>query len=335
MLGQFSAVTRMVALSCRHARARHVPRVMLVLGVFSLVACAHTTNVSLCQDASTGDAPSCRYDPQHGYRFKPENQDRDTLIVLTFSGGGIRASALAFGTLQALQHLPGVDEKSLLDEVDVISSVSGGSVTAAWYGLKGPEGLDGNEQQNSFLRFLHEGGGGKLTWTARLLNPVAAGRFAFTEYQRSDALADLFAARLFKDADGHDFIYRDLEQMYSGARGKLPFVMLNATDLGHESGFPFTQNRFDLICSDLSSFRVADAVAASANFPLAFSAMGIQNYSRDCTHLRETAAWTQSGPPQWVKRYHNCDATPDDPWGRNSAAPSLRRASATSRRPRG
>jgi NTE family protein len=298
------------------ARAPHFLRAVLAFNVFSLLACAHTTNVSLCPNVSSGEAQSCAYDPHHGYRFMPEGQDRDTLIVLTFSGGGIRASALAFGTLQALQRLPGLrGNGSLLDEVDIISSVSGGSVTAAWYGLKGQGGLAGDEQQNSFVRFLHEGGGGKLTWSARLLNPVAAGRFAFSEYQRSDALADFFAATLFKDADGRDFVYRDLEKEYGEGRGQLPFIMLNATDLGHETGFPFTQNRFDLICSDLSRFRVADAVAASANFPLVFSAMGIQNYSPDCARLREAETWTQSGPAQWIARYQKCDAAADDPWG--------------------
>ena len=59
--------------------------------------------------------------------------------MLTFSGGGTRAAALAYGVLEVLRATPIVwegERRSLLDEVDVISAVSGGSFTAAYYALK-------------------------------------------------------------------------------------------------------------------------------------------------------------------------------------------------------
>jgi hypothetical protein len=53
------------------------------------------------------------------------------LMLLALSGGGSRASYLSAATMLQLQALyPDVD---LLNEVDVMSSVSGGSVTAALY----------------------------------------------------------------------------------------------------------------------------------------------------------------------------------------------------------
>lgn len=50
-------------------------------------------------------------------------------IGLALSGGGYRAAAYHIGMLRALHKL------GVLDKVDVISSVSGGSIIAAYYGL--------------------------------------------------------------------------------------------------------------------------------------------------------------------------------------------------------
>jgi NTE family protein len=66
-----------------------------------------------------------------------------------FSGGGTRASALAYGVLKELAAttvtIDGVQVR-LLDEVDMISSVSGGSFTAAYYGLYGEKIFDDFEE---------------------------------------------------------------------------------------------------------------------------------------------------------------------------------------------
>ena len=83
------------------------------------------------------------FSPNYGYRFenveKQENSD-DLFVILTFSGGGTRASALSLGVLQKLAATE-IEWKGrrcrLLDEVDVISGVSGGSFTAAYYGAFG------------------------------------------------------------------------------------------------------------------------------------------------------------------------------------------------------
>lgn len=50
-------------------------------------------------------------------------------IGLALSGGGYRAAAYHIGTLRALNRL------GILDKIDVISAVSGGSITAAYYAL--------------------------------------------------------------------------------------------------------------------------------------------------------------------------------------------------------
>lgn len=82
-----------------------------------------------------------RVDRGRGYRFEAlvpgaGNTD-DTFVIVTLSGGGTRAAALAYGVLARLSETRLSGGRTLLDEVDVISSVSGGSFAAAYYGLFG------------------------------------------------------------------------------------------------------------------------------------------------------------------------------------------------------
>jgi hypothetical protein len=63
---------------------------------------------------------------------QPRGQE-DVLVILCLSGGGSRASWFSAATMLRLESV--VDEINLLHEVDVISSVSGGSLPAAYYCL--------------------------------------------------------------------------------------------------------------------------------------------------------------------------------------------------------
>jgi len=74
-------------------------------------------------------------DPASGYRAdlrlanRPNNDPR-TLLVLAFSGGGTRAAALSYGVLEALRASEVIvdgQRRRLLDEVDLITGVSGGA----------------------------------------------------------------------------------------------------------------------------------------------------------------------------------------------------------------
>jgi NTE family protein len=266
----------------------------LVSSLLTLTAsCSHYVNTPLCEPSNT-----CGYDPKIGYRFHPEwKMYRETLFIVTLSGGGTRAAALAYGALRALSELPSSEgSQNLLEDVDIVSSVSGGSVTAAWYALHGPSGFTSPGNQ-PLIDFLHTDGTARVAW--RGLNPIALGSYLFTDYQRSDVLADYFDDELF-----HGARYADISARYSPEQLQ-GYVILNATDLGHETRFAFTQDNFDLICSDLSRMRLADATAASADFPFFFSAVGIQNNS-PCA-AQTTSAFVGSGPPVWIKNYDKFD----------------------------
>ena len=54
--------------------------------------------------------------------------------------------------------------------------------------------------------------------------------------------------------------------------------------------FTFTQELFDLICTDLSSFSVARAVTASSAVPVAFPTVVLKNHADQCD-VSKTDAW--------------------------------------------
>ena len=72
--------------------------------------------------------------------WKEGSSSSDLSLLLTFSGGGTRAAALSYGVMQELRDTAiNIDGRSttMLEEIDTISSVSGGSFTSAYYGLFG------------------------------------------------------------------------------------------------------------------------------------------------------------------------------------------------------
>ena len=109
-----------------------------------LSALALTVLAAGCTTLPVQNQPLIAHSELSGYRFDniapgPKNSD-SLLVVLTFSGGGTRAAAFAYGVLEKLRDTEIVwdgQRRRLLDEVDVISSVSGGSFPAAYYGLFG------------------------------------------------------------------------------------------------------------------------------------------------------------------------------------------------------
>ena len=56
-----------------------------------------------------------------------------------------------------------------------------------------------------------------------------------------------------------------------------PMIIINTSDLGYGIRFSFIQEYFDLLCSELNDYPVADAVAASSAVPVLFNPIVIQN----------------------------------------------------------
>ena len=208
-------------------------------------------------------------------------QSQDVILVLAFSGGGSRAAAMSYGVLQALRDshiLINGKPRRVLDEIDLISSVSGGSFTAAYYGLHG-DGIFADFEAN-FLR--HDVGGDLIS---RLFNP----RQWFSSSGRTEMAIQYYEERVFGGATFADLAARNG-----------PVIVINATDLGQGVRFSFLQDTFDLICSDLSSFPVARAVTASSAVPILFNPVILKNHS-DCANqgfarLEEARAHVADSP---------------------------------------
>jgi NTE family protein len=231
-----------------------------------------------CASWSTLGTPLSRVDPQQGYRLRaavtPHRGD-ELLVVASFSGGGMRAAALAHGVLAELARTAygsAPATRVLLDELDVISGVSGGAVTAAYFALHREHYFEEFEP-----RFLQRNVAREM-WQS-LLNPATVVRLMSRRFGRGDLYAEVLDRRLFQGAT-----YASLAQV-PGA----PFVILNATDLSVGARFEFTQDRFDAICVDLSRYPLARAVAASAASPPAVSPLALRNFAGQCGY--QLPAW--------------------------------------------
>jgi NTE family protein len=219
------------------------------------------------------------YDRDVGYRFKNLSSQLNTdslFVILAFSGGGTRAAALSYGVLEKLRDTTITwkgERRRLLDEVDVISSVSGGSFTAAYYGLHGYEIF-----QDFEARFLKR----NIEWelAQQMLVPTNWFRLASPMFDRIDLAAEYYDSRVFNRGTFHD-----LER-----KGQRPFILINATDMTLGARFEFTQDQFDLLCSNLSEVPVARAVAASSAFPVLLSPLTLKNYAGTCDFQE----------PEWV-----------------------------------
>ncbi|GMQ90187.1 MAG: patatin-like phospholipase family protein [Gammaproteobacteria bacterium] len=233
--------------------------------------------LAACTASFPVNRPLDSYDPNYGYRVPEERvpgKSEQLFLALTFSGGGTRAAALSYGILEALARTEVTIEgrrRRLLDEVDIISSVSGGSFTAGYYGLFGDRIFQDFEE-----RFLKKNIDKKLT--LKLFSPVNWFRLGSRNFARSDLAAEYYDKYIFEGATFDQII----------ARGG-PGIVINATDIVLGTQFGFTQAQFDWICSNLSGFPVARAVAASSAFPLAMTPIALKNYAGRCNYR----------PPPW------------------------------------
>jgi NTE family protein len=244
---------------------------LLALAVVA-AACAHAPL----------NAPLAKADIATGYRYANLSLPRQDglFVILTFSGGGSRAAGFAYGVLRELEKVTLRDGSRLTDRIDVISSVSGGSFTAMYFGLHGAAGLDDFQH-----RFLDRNVEGMLFRTA-FLSPRNLVRLASPNFSRIDVAAEVYDKILFDN-----LTYADLQKAQSASGTRRPLIVANSTELDLGSRFEWTQDQFDPICSDLSKTHVARAVAASSAFPVLLTPVVLRNYEGGCGYTA----------PSWVR----------------------------------
>jgi NTE family protein len=220
-------------------------------------------------------------DPDSGYRphllmQNRKNNDPSTFFALSFSGGGTRAAALSYGVLEELNryHFPDTPNHRLIDEIDVITGVSGGSFTALSYALYGQRLFEEYE-----TRFLKKNVQSALIRRS-LANPKNWFRQASGNFGRSEVAAEYYDEILFEGATFNDLID-------NGG----PAAIANGTVLSSGGRLAFYQNDFDLLCSDLGTVRLSRAAAASSAVPVALSPVTLNNYGGDCHY--ESPVWVR------------------------------------------
>jgi NTE family protein len=232
--------------------------------------------------------PTAHYDADKSYRIERQSEnaeDNATLVILAFSGGGTRAAAFSYGVLETLRDMQ-VTTKSgrevrVLDTVDVITGISGGSFTALAFGLHGEKLFDMYEAS-----FLKRNVQGELL--KRALDPFNWPSLASSGWGRSELAANMYDELLFKGAT-----FKDL-------RRDGPRILVSATDLADGTRLIFSPENFDVLCTDLSSVRLARAAAASSAVPVVLPSITIDNYGGTCGYRL----------PPWAKLFLD---NPDPP----------------------
>jgi len=240
------------------------------------------------------NAPIAQADPDAGYRLTTRQahfKDKETLVILAFSGGGTRAAAFSYGVLEFLRRTEIIrasgEQVRLLDAVGVITGVSGGSFTALAYGLYGDKLFADYEQ-----RFLKRDVQGEII--GRVFNPAHWGSLWSSGYGRTELAAELYDEILFNGAT-----FADLN------RGTGPLILASATDISTGARLVFDQDVFDAMCSDLAALPLSRAASASSAVPIVFSPVTLNNYGGSCNY--KPAAWLQrltgpDGTPQGAAR---------------------------------
>lgn len=224
----------------------------------------------------------------------PRPASDEWAVFLAFSGGGTRAAALAYGVLEELARTTFTADgqvRRLLDEVDAISAVSGGSFTAAYYALHGDAIF--RDFERLFLKKDIQ-----AALMRRVSHPQHWWSLLSRRIGRSDVAAEFYDRHLFQGAT-----FADL-----ASRPHRPDLIINATDMVTGRPFIFTQHFFDLIGSDLPSFPLAGAVAASSAVPVMLSPLTLENHAErsvEAPALRGTRerALADGAPPD-LTRHH-------------------------------
>lgn len=250
----------------------------LLAGLFFLTGCGLS---AYHNRALTPDSPPVKASFE---AVQPRGRE-DVLVALALSGGGSRAAYFSAAVMLRLQEVfPDLD---LLKEVDVISSVSGGSLPAAYYCISGDPGgvpIKSNRiwEEKTVREIM---GRDYLTrWVGNWFWPPNALRFWLTAYDRTDIMAQTLEDN-FLDVTpyGRGLRFRDMNP-------ERPYLIINATDATRGNfGEPFTYTREDFedfLESEIGSYRLAWAVMGSAAFPGAFNFQTLHNYGSEDERYR-------------------------------------------------
>jgi predicted acylesterase/phospholipase RssA len=188
-------------------------------------------------------------------------------IALCISGGGYRASTYGLGTIDMLEML------GLLDDVKLISTVSGGTFTGVTYALSVADGKSYGTYYTEFYTFLKNTNCVQLA-LEKLYTPAAAS--ARNDVSLIRAAAYIYDTHLF-ETPGRKF--GELQAIVGDGKRFLELIH-NATEFRKGNSFRFRASHNPKVLAGNGDFLVskeiaaeiplADVVAASSCFPGGF-----------------------------------------------------------------
>jgi len=242
------------------------PGVLLMAPVLALTACSTTRpwqNQPITTDSPSASTPIIA--PAVDAAGLPSAPA--IIAAVTLSGGGARAAAFGLGVLQELKDTQFTwdgRQTTLLDEVGLVSGVSGGSILASYYAAFGDEVFARFEHDFLLVNFQSS-----LMW--HLASPTSLYSLTSPWWGRSNIVAQRLDT-VFRGAT-----FGDLRR-----KRPKPRLLVTATDLTTGAPFEFTPEQFALICSDLDSVPLSFAVAASSAVPILLSPVTLRNYAGTC-----------------------------------------------------
>jgi len=228
-----------------------------------------------CRNAWSGSPPERSID-----KCLDASRRDPNFIALALSGGGSRAAVFSAAVMFELQ------KRGILQQVDVVSSVSGGSVAAALYAVSCDDAQDCPATVTPSLRrtLWKESDVYPLLqkdfidrWRINCWRPSNIVRY-MSYFDRTDVMAETFAETLFGGTRDtrESFLFRDLNP-------RRPYLILNSTintdSVDVPEIFTFTGKGFAGIGSRLDLFPVSYGVTGSAAFPGAFHYLTLRDYS--------------------------------------------------------
>jgi predicted acylesterase/phospholipase RssA len=216
-----------------------------------------------------------------------------TVVGLAASGGGSRAAYLAAAILREMRASSArietgatTEARSLIDQIDAVSAVSGGALTAAYFVAYGEQLRSADVDSPTWRSFLDKMA---LSYRLRqwyglaLIDPRVWAKYLFSNYHRGLLARDDYDATLFRGATLADLPSR-------------PALYLNSFDVANHVRFVFSKHYIDtaffqprgywgmlsapqdltsendltFIKVEPKSVRLADAVTASSAFPFAY-----------------------------------------------------------------
>lgn len=185
-------------------------------------------------------------------------------VAISLSGGGFRASAYHLGTLSYLNCLK-IGDTNLLEQVKVLSTNSGGTITGLIYAQHMATGKTFDDFYQKIFSILHE----DQLFDKAFSNIRKTGTWSSKTKRHNliNAFAEYYHQEVFDKACFDIFLKPS---------GHLESVIFNATEFNHGLPFRFQNNGkfgnryIDLPLKIKSGIRLGDILAASSCFPGGF-----------------------------------------------------------------